>query len=100
MATRKRLTEKQAQAVIDGAVLVKAPDWSESRNWHVTAAKGTVLVVVSPSYRAGRRNGWRQHLAEAGPSSSHDHWKTREEAAVQGLMAWKRWVTTARPSAG
>lgn len=98
MTARKRLTEKQAQAVIDGATLVKAPDWRESSTWHVTAEDGTVLVVVTPSYggtgRSGR-NGWKQHLAALGPSGSRDRWTTREDAAVQGLATWKRWATAA-----
>jgi hypothetical protein len=94
--SRKRLTEKQAQAVIDGAQLVKAPDWRETSRWHVVADDGTVLVVVSPSYggigRSGR-NGWKEHLAALGPNGSRDHWKTRQDAAVRGLAAWKRWAT-------
>lgn len=94
--TRTRLTAKQAQAVIDGAILVKAPDWRETSHWHVTDADGNVLVVVSPSYggtgRTGR-NGWRQHLAALGPSGSRDRWTSREDAAANGLAAWKRWVT-------
>jgi hypothetical protein len=95
--TRKRLTEKQAQAVIDAATLTKAPDWHDTSNWHVTAADGTVLVVVTPSYggtSATGRNGWRQHLADLGPNGSRDRWTTREQAAVQGLAAWKRWATS------
>jgi hypothetical protein len=90
------MTEKQAQAVIDGATLAKAPDWRDTSDWHVTADDGTVLVVVTPSYGgtgATGRNGWRQHLAALGPSGSRDRWKTREQAAAQGLMAWKRWIT-------
>lgn len=92
--TRKRLTEKQAQAIIDGATLVKAPDWRETSNWHVAAADGTVLVVVTPSYSGtGGRNGWRQHLAVFGPGGGGERYKTRGDAAVQGLMTWKRWAT-------
>lgn len=90
------MTEKQAQAVIDGAELVKAPDWRDTSNWHVVAADGTVLVVVHPSYGgtgASGRNGWRQHLAALGPNGSRDHWKNREEAAARGLASWKRWAT-------
>lgn len=96
MPTPKRLTEKQAQAVIDGATLVKAPDWQESSRWHVVADDGAVLVVVGPSYGGtGRsaRNGWQQHLAALGPNGSRDRWKTRQEAAARGLDNWKRWVT-------
>jgi hypothetical protein len=95
----KRLTDKQAQAVIDGAELIKAPDWRESSTWHVVDADGAVLVVVSPSYGgtgASGRNGWKQHLAALGPSGSRDRWKTREQAAAHGLGAWKRWATAAR----
>ena len=97
-SSRKRLTEKQAQAVIDGATLVKAPDWRETSTWHAVAADGTVLVVVHPSYGGasrGGRDGWRQHLAALGPSGSREKWSTRQQAAAQGLMAWKRWVTSA-----
>lgn len=97
--TRKPLTEKQAQAVIDGATLTKAPDWRETSHWHVVDTDGTVLVVVAPSYGgtgASGRNGWRQYLAALGPSGSRDRWKTREDAAVHGLAAWKRWVTAPR----
>lgn len=94
--TRKRLTEKQAQAVLDGATLTKAPDWRDTSTWHVTAADGTVLVIVRPSYGgtgASGRNGWRQHLAALGPSGNRDRWKTREDAAVHGLATWKQWIT-------
>ena len=101
--SRKRLTEKQAQAVIDGATLTKAPDWRETSNWHVTAADGTVLVVVTPSYGgtgASGRNGWRQHLAALGPNGSRDRHKAREDAAVHGLAAWKRWATAPHRAGG
>ncbi|MDX3047530.1 hypothetical protein PV378_13610 [Streptomyces scabiei] len=94
--TRKRLTEKQAQAVVDGATLAKAPDWRETSNWHVTAADGAVLVVIAPSYGgtgSTGRNGWRHHLAALGPNGSRDRSKTRDQAAVLGLAAWKRWAT-------
>lgn len=95
---RKRLTGVQAQTVIDGATLAKAPNWQETSNWHVIAEDGTLLIVISPSYggtgRTGR-NGWRHHLAALGPNGSRDRAKTREDAAVQGLAAWKRWATAA-----
>lgn len=94
--TRKRLTEKQAQAVIDGATLTKAPDWRETSNWHVVDTDGNVLVVVTPSYggtSATGRNGWRHHLAALGPSGNRDRHKTREDAAVRGLNVWKQWAT-------
>ncbi|MFJ5899801.1 hypothetical protein ACIQFZ_31100 [Streptomyces sp. NPDC093064] len=65
---RKRLTEAQAQAVTDGAALVQAPKWRESNAWHVTAADGSVLVVISPSYGSAGRNGQQQHLIGPGPS--------------------------------
>jgi hypothetical protein len=95
-STRKRLTEKQAQAVINGATLTKAPDWQESSNWHVVDADGNVLVVVTPSYGgtgASGRNGWRQYLAALGPNGSREKWKNRETAGAHGLEAWKRWIT-------
>jgi hypothetical protein len=90
------MSAKRADAVIASARLVKAPDWSESRHWHVVAEDGTVLVVVAPSYggisRSGR-NGWRCWLADLGPSGSRDRWTTRQGAATAGLTAWKRWIT-------
>jgi hypothetical protein len=98
MSTPKRLTDAQAQAVIDGATLVKAPDWSETNHWHVIAADGTVLIVVTPSYGGVGRtrcNGWRQHVAALGPYGSRDPWETRGDAAVRGLIAWKQWATSA-----
>lgn len=99
MTTQKRLTQKKAQETIDGAELVKAPTWSTTSAWNVVAADGTVLVVVSPSYggasRSGR-NGWKQHLAALGPSGSRERHTTRQAAAAQGLMAWKRWATAPR----
>lgn len=99
MTARKRLTQKKAQEIADGAQLVKAPDWSTTNQWHAVAADGTVLVVVSPSYGgAGRtgRNGWKCHVAAFGPSGSRDRYATRQSAAVQGLMSWMRWVTSPR----
>ncbi|MDQ0840513.1 hypothetical protein [Streptomyces sp. V1I6] len=99
-AARKRLTQRKAQEVFDGAQLVKAPDWAESSRWHVVGEDGTVLVVVSPSYggvgRSGR-NGWRQHPAALGPSGGGERHPTRQSAAVQGLAAWMRWATAPTP---
>jgi len=97
VTTRRPMSAKAARAVIEGATLVKAPDWPETRCWNVVAADGTVLVVVAPSYggisRSGR-NGWRYWLAEHGPSGNRDHWSTRQAAAGAGLGAWQRWVTS------
>lgn len=94
--TGRRMTARRAREVIAGATLAKAPDWAESRHWHVTAADGTVLVVVAPSYsgtsRSGRR-GWRYWLAEVGPGGGRERWETREQAAAAGLGAWERWAT-------
>ena len=96
---RRRLTEKKAREIADTATLVKAPDWSETRDWNVVAEDGTVLVVVTPSYggasRSGR-NGWKYYLAALGPSGSREHWPTRQSAAGDGVRAWIRWVTAAR----
>lgn len=96
---RRRLTDKQARAITDHAELVKAPDWSTTRNWHVVDQEGSVLVVITPSYggasRSGR-NGWKYYLAALGPSGSTDRQPTTQAAAAQGLMAWTRWATAAR----
>lgn len=93
--TRHPISARRAREVIDGAELVKAPDWRDTRNWHVVSG-GKVLVVVAPSYggtsRSGR-NGWRWWLADHGPSGNRDHEPTRQQAAARGLAAWQRWMT-------
>lgn len=94
--TRRPLTAKRAQTLIDAATLVKAPDWRETRRWHIVAG-GQVLVVVAPSYggisRSGR-NGWRWWLADHGPTGDRDQRATRQGAAAAGLAQWKRWITS------
>ncbi|MFJ5151379.1 hypothetical protein ACIQCF_07285 [Streptomyces sp. NPDC088353] len=88
------MSARAARAVIDAATLVKAPDWSESRAWHVVSG-GQVLVVVSPSYggtSATGRNGWTWRLADAAPARRQPE-PTREKAAAAGLAAWMRWAT-------
>jgi hypothetical protein len=93
MASRP-LSAKAARTVIDAAEIVKAPDWSDTRNWHAVSG-GQVLVVVEPSYggtsRTGR-NGWLWWLADGG-RTRHAPEATREKAAVAGLLAWERRAT-------
>lgn len=88
------LTAKAAQAVIDAVEIVKAPDWRETRHWHVVS-DGRVLVIIAPSYggtsRSGR-NGWTWWLAD-GARTRHQPEPIRERAAVAGLGAWQRWAT-------
>ncbi|MER8002949.1 hypothetical protein [Streptomyces sp. NPDC095613] len=55
--TRRPMSARRACAVIDAAELVKAPNWPDSRRWHVVSG-GDVLVIIEPSYRGGGRNGW------------------------------------------
>lgn len=90
----RRLSARQAQAVLDAAVLTKAPDWSDTRAWHVVSGD-VLLVVVTPSYGgtgSTGRNGWRWRLADhAVPAPSPA--PTREKAAVAGLAAWHRQAT-------
>jgi hypothetical protein len=87
-----RMTARRAQAIIDAATLVKAPDWTESRRWHVTA-NGQVLVIIEPSYSGITRNGWTWWLADIGRMRATPE-PTREKAAVAGLAAWQRQATT------
>jgi hypothetical protein len=98
MASRRRMSEKRARTIADTTVLVKAATWSETRNWDVTADDGQILVVVTPAYggtSASGRRGWTYYFADTGPTATAGGpWKTREEAAVQGLAAWIRWATT------
>jgi hypothetical protein len=94
--TPRRLTEKQARAIADTAELTKAPDWATNREWQAVAADGTPLVTVTPSYngttRSGR-NGWAYRITATGTTGHSGPYKTRQDAAVQGLMAWMRWAT-------
>ena len=91
--TVRCLSARRAREILDAAELVKAPDWRESRAWHVVSG-GRLLVIVSPSYggtgRSGR-NGWQWRLAD-GPGASQPE-PTREKAAVAGLAAWQRRAT-------
>ncbi|MBL3664514.1 hypothetical protein JL475_00440 [Streptomyces sp. M2CJ-2] len=93
--TRRPMSARRARAVVVQARLVKAPDWSDTRAWHVVA-DDVVLVVVSPSYggtsRSGR-NKWQWRLADAAIPGSRPE-PTREQAAAAGLAAWERWVTS------
>lgn len=98
-ARAARLTQKNARAVADAAEMAKAADWSTTNAWNVTAEDGTVLVVVIPSYGGASqsgRNGWKYYLPALGPSGNRDKWPTRQQAAVQGLMAWMRMATAGR----
>lgn len=93
--TRRPLPARRAREIVDAAKIVRAPDWRDTRNWHVVDAYGTVLVVIEPSYggtsRTGR-NGWNWWLAE-GVRARHQPEPSREKASVVGLLAWQRWVT-------
>lgn len=88
------LSAKAARALIDAAEIVKAPDWPNTRNWHVVSG-GAVLVVVEPSYggtsRTGR-NGWLWWLADGG-RTRHPVETTIQKATVAGLLAWERVAT-------
>jgi hypothetical protein len=75
---------------VEAAVLVKAPDWSDTRAWHVTSSS-RLLVIVEPAYTAGARRGWTWRLP-GGPATQQTQ-PTREQAAVVGLAAWQRWAT-------
>lgn len=87
----RRLSARAARGIVDAAVLVKAPDWSESRAWRVVS-DGLLLAVLEPAWRAGRRDGWRWRLADSATWSSRPQ-PTREKAAVTALAAWQRWAT-------
>jgi len=92
------MSARRARALIDAATLMKAPDWRDSRRWHVIAG-GEVLVVVAPSYggtSATGRNGWRWWIADLGPSGDSRREGTREQAAGRGLADWERWATADR----
>jgi len=92
--TARPLSAKAARAVTAAATIVKAPDWADTRTWHVVSG-GRVLVVVEPSYggtsRTGR-NGWNWWLADGGRTRNPVE-PTREKAAVAALLAWERRAT-------
>ncbi|WP_329215226.1 hypothetical protein OG352_06350 [Streptomyces sp. NBC_01485] len=92
--TRRPMPACAAQTVIDAAGLAKAPDWPETRHWHVVSG-GHALVVIEPSYggnsRTGR-NGWNWWLAD-GARTRHQPEPSRDKAAIAGLAAWKRQAT-------
>ena len=91
------MSARRAREIIKDAKPVKAPDWRESRHWHVVTDDGEVLVVVSPSYggaSATGRNGWRWCLAQLGPSGDRRRETTRQQAAARGLADWERWATS------
>ncbi|MET8218054.1 hypothetical protein [Streptomyces hirsutus] len=94
-ARRKRLSQKAARAVADGARLVKDADHRDTHRWNLIAEDGTVLGHVEPSYsgtsRTGR-NGWNHRLADTFAVSGR--YRTRDEAAVQCALAWTRFATT------
>jgi hypothetical protein len=86
------LSAKAARAVTAAADIVKAPDWSDTRNWHVVSG-GQVLVVIEPSYGGtGRRDGWRPRLPDSALYASRPE-LTIQKAAVAGLLAWERRAT-------
>jgi hypothetical protein len=89
----RRLSAAAAQRVVDGATLAKGPTHAEDHRWQVVTADGTVLVHVEPAYSGTRRTGWTWWLA-AGTRTLHPAQPTRQAAAVAGLGAWVRWVTS------
>lgn len=93
-ARRKRLSQKAARAVADGARMVKDADHRDTHRWNLIAEDGTVLGHVEPSYggtgRTGR-NGWNHCLADSLAASGP--YKTREEAVLQCALAWIRVAT-------
>ncbi|CAL9367096.1 hypothetical protein [Streptomyces sp. enrichment culture] len=88
-----RLTAKAARTILDAAELVKAPTWSETRQWRVVSG-GQILVHILPSYNMrGRRDGWTWVLAATGQRLTTRPQPTREKAAIDGLAAWQWWTT-------
>jgi hypothetical protein len=90
----QRLPKKRAQAVIDAAELVRAPDYRDSHRW-ILRSGDTLIGYVVPSYggasRSGR-NGWLSRLG----GSPGPRCKSRDGAAVDLAARWLR-VVTATP---
>ncbi|WP_372344721.1 hypothetical protein [Streptomyces sp. KL116D] len=85
------LSAAQVQAVIDAAVLEKAPDHRDTRRWHVVS-NSQLLAVIEPAYRGLTRHGWRWKLAGGTWAARPE--ANREKAAVVALGAWQRWATS------
>ncbi|MFI7876072.1 hypothetical protein [Streptomyces salinarius] len=94
-ARRRRLSQKAARTVADGARLVKAADHRDTHQWNLVAEDDTVLGHVEPSYggtgRTGR-NGWKYRLAGS-PTAGGNPARTRQEAAAQCALTWIRAAT-------
>jgi hypothetical protein len=93
----QQLPEKRAQAVVDAAELVRAPDYRDSHTW-ILRSGDTLLGYVVPSYggtsRSGR-NGWASRLG----GSPGPRCRSRDGAAVDLAARWLR-VVIAAPKGG
>jgi hypothetical protein len=89
----QKLPKKRAQAVIDAAELVRAPDYRESHMW-VLRSGDTLIGYVVPSYggvsRSGR-NGWTSSLGGTPGPRCH----SRDGAKLDLAARWLRVVTAA-----
>ncbi|GAA3785521.1 hypothetical protein GCM10022206_26700 [Streptomyces chiangmaiensis] len=89
----QRLPKKRAQALVDAAELVRAPDYRDSHTW-ILRSGDTLLGYVVPSYggtsRSGR-NGWASRLG----GSPGPRCRSRDGAAVDLAARWLRVVTAA-----
>lgn len=88
----QKLPKKKAEAVLDAAELVRAPDYRDSHMW-ILRSGDTLIGYVMPSYggasRSGR-NGWTSSMGDRGPRCH-----SRDGAKVDLAARWLRVVTAA-----
>jgi hypothetical protein len=86
----RRMSRKQALAVMDAAALERAEDWRESSRWVLRSGE-TVIGVLTPDYSGLKRSGWIGVVHET--SVRTERRPTREAAMVALADAWLRQVT-------
>jgi hypothetical protein len=89
----QRLPKKKAEAILDAAELVRAPDYRDSHAW-ILHSGDTLIGYVVPSYggtsRSGR-NGWVGRLGSTPGPRCH----SRDGAKMDLASQWLRVVTAA-----
>jgi hypothetical protein len=91
----KRLTQKDARALVDGASVVKDPEHRDNHTWHLVAVDGTEIAHARPSYggvSSSGRNGWNGWPHGMAPSRER-RYATRDTALSSAAYDWIRLAT-------
>jgi hypothetical protein len=92
---RKRLTQKDARALVDGAHVVKDPEHRDNHTWHLVGADGTEIAHARPSYggvSSSGRNGWTGWPHGMSPTRDR-RYATRDTALASAASDWIRLAT-------